>query len=319
MRALITGGAGFVGSHLAEELLDRGYEVDIIDDLSTGSFDNVEHLKHHKNFSYHIGTIMKEKFVDGLISKNDIVFHLAAAVGVKYIIDNPIKSIEINIKGTEIVLEKANKYKRKVLLTSTSEIYGKNEKTPFKEEDDRILGSTHLTRWSYSCTKAVDEFLALAYFREKKLPVVIVRLFNTVGPRQTGRYGMVIPRLIQQALQNKPITIYGDGRQTRSFGYVKDVVSAMADLVEKRDSYGKIFNIGNPEGVTINELAKRIKKMTNSKSKIIHIPFEKAYEKGFEDMRHRVPDITKLKRHIGFRPKTGLNEILRNTIAYFQS
>ena len=321
MKVLITGGAGFIGSHLAEELLKRDNEVTIVDNLSTGSMENIEHLKTDKQFSFNIDTIMNEDLMKKLIKDSDIVFHLAAAVGVKYIIDNPLESIEINVKGTEIILELANiSGKKKVIITSTSEIYGKNKdgQMLFKEEDDRILGTTSITRWSYSCTKALDEFLALAYYREKKLPVVIVRLFNTCGPRQTGRYGMVVPRFIKQALLNQPITVYGDGKQTRSFTYVSDVVEALIDLAGHRKAVGQIFNIGNHEAISIGELAEKIKKMAKSSSRIVHVPYEEAYEKGFEDMRHRQPDIQKIQKLIGFKPKVDIDKMLENIIKDFE-
>lgn len=321
MRALITGGAGFIGSHLAERLLNDNNEVIIVDNLSTGSMDNIEHLKANPKFTFHIDTIMNESLMRRLIKKSDIVYHMAAAVGVKYIIDNPLESIEINVRGTEIVLKLANELgKKKVLIASTSEIYGKNidGQRKFSEEDDRVLGTTSITRWSYSCTKALDEFLALAYFREKKLPVVIVRFFNTCGPRQTGRYGMVIPRFIKQALLNQPMTVYGDGRQTRSFAYVADAVDAVVALAGHKKAIGRIFNIGNPKPISISDLAEKIKKMAKSSSKIVHIPYEKAYEKGFEDMRHRQPDITRIKKLIGFKPKVGIDEMLENVIKDFQ-
>ena len=321
MRNLITGGAGFVGSHLAEELLNRKENVTIVDNLSTGSMNNIKYLKSNPEFSYHIDTIMNERLMKRLIKASDIVYHMAAAVGVKYIIDNPLESIQTNVRGTEIILELANSLgKKKVLLASTSEVYGKDRpgKKSFREEDDRILGTTTISRWSYSCTKALDEFLALAYWREKKLPVVIARLFNTCGPRQTGRYGMVIPRFIKQALLGQPLTVYGDGNQTRSFTYVKDVVEALIKLAENKKAEGEIFNVGNPKGVTINSLARKIIKLTNSKSEITHIPYEKAYEKGFEDMRHRKPNIDKLRHYAGFKPKINLNEILKRTISAFE-
>ncbi len=321
MRSLITGGAGFIGSHLAEELLRRKQEVIIVDDISTGTMENINHLKANPGFFYHIDTIMNRNLMGRLIKKCDVIYHLAAAVGVEYIIDNPLESIQINVQGTEIILELANiSGKKKVVLASTSEIYGKDRpgKRSFNEDDDRVLGPTTITRWSYSCTKAIDEFLALAYWREKKLPVIIVRFFNTCGPRQTGRYGMVIPRLIKQALLGQPLTIYGDGNQTRSFTYVKDVVKALIELSENKKSIGEIFNIGNPNAISINELAKKVLKLTKSKSKILHIPYEKAYEKGFEDMRHRCPDISKIKKLIGFSPKIDIDGILTQTIKYFQ-
>ena len=318
---LITGGAGFIGSHLAEELLRRKEKVTVIDNLSTGSMDNIAHLKSNSKFSCYIDTILNEKLMKRLIKECDIVYHMAAAVGVKYIIDNPLESIQTNVKGTEIVLELANNLgKKKVLIASTSEIYGKDRpgKRSFREDDDRLLGSTTISRWSYSTTKALDEFLALAYWREKKLPVVIMRFFNTCGPRQTGKYGMVVPRFVKQALLGQPITIYGDGKQTRSFTYVSDAVRAVLELACHPEAVGEIFNIGNPQPVTIEGLAKKVKKMTNSKSPILKIPYEKAYEKGFEDMKHRQPDITKLKGLTGFKPKVDLDEMLENIIKYFE-
>ena len=321
MRNLITGGAGFIGSHLAEELLKRKERVIVIDDLSTGSIDNLKHLRAARGFSYRIDTILNKPLLKRLMKQCDIVYHMAAAVGVKYIIDNPLESIETNVKGTETVLELADSLgKKKVILASTSEIYGKDRpgKRCFSESDDRLLGPTTISRWSYSCTKALDEFLALAYWRKKALPMVIVRLFNTCGPRQTGRYGMVIPRFIKQALSGQPLTVYGDGRQTRSFTYVKDVVSALITLAKNEKVVGGIFNIGNPRAITMNELARKVIALTRSKSKIVHVPYEKAYDSGFEDMRHRCPDITKIKRAIGFSPKTGIDEILKRTIRYIR-
>jgi UDP-glucose 4-epimerase len=321
MRNLITGGAGFIGSHLAESLLKRKEGVSVIDNLSTGSMENVEHLKSNPKFSLHVDTIMNEALMRRLVKGCDRIYHLAAAVGVKYIIDNPLESIQTNVKGTEIVLELANTFgKKKVILASTSEIYGKDRpgKRSFREDDDRLLGATTISRWSYSCTKALDEFLALAYWREKKLPIIIARLFNTCGPRQTGRYGMVIPRLVKQALMGQPITVYGDGSQTRSFTYVADVVDALIALAGEKKAVGGIFNIGNPKAISINELAEKIKNLTRSKSRIIHVPYEKAYEEGFEDMRHRCPDITKIMDLIGFTPKTGIDGILKRTIDYFE-
>ncbi|MBL7068753.1 MAG: GDP-mannose 4,6-dehydratase [Candidatus Omnitrophica bacterium] len=320
-RVLITGGAGFVGSHLAQALLEKENKVVIIDNLSTGSMDNIKQLKNNKRFLYHIDTIMNKRLMKRLIENSDIIYHLAAAVGVKFVIDNPLESIQINVRGTEILLELANDVgKKKVILASTSEIYGKNMdgKTSFKEEDDRVLGSTSISRWSYSCTKALDEFLALAYFREKKLPVVIVRLFNTCGPRQTGEYGMVIPRFIKQALLGQPITVYGDGTQTRSFTYVGDVVKAVIALAEHPKSVGEIFNVGNSRSISINELAQRIKKMTESSSKIVYVPYEKAYEKGFEDMKYRQPNTSKIREFINFKPTVDIDEMLESIIKDFE-
>ena len=322
MRALVTGGAGFIGSHLCEALLKKKWKVYAIDNLSTGNIENIKHLlKNTKLFRFHMDDIMNEKAMKKLIKKTDIVFHLAAAVGVKYILDNPLDSIRTNVRGTEIVLELANSLgKKKVFLASTSEIYGKDRSgTPsFKETDDRLLGSTTKWRWSYSCTKALDEFLSLAYYREKKLPVIIARFFNTCGPRQTGRYGMVIPRFIKQALLNKPITVYGDGKQTRCFLYIDDAVRAIMDLVDEKKAIGEIFNIGNPRSITILALAKKIKEFTNSKSRIEFIPYERAYERGFEDMRHRKPNIAKIRMLTKFHPTIKVNELLKRTIKYFE-
>ncbi len=318
MRILITGGAGFIGSHLAEKLLAAGHEVAVIDNLSTGSLENIKHLMKDKKFSYTIDTILNEQVLEGLIKDCDRIYHLAAAVGVKYIIDNPLLSLKTNISGTENVLEIANKYKKKVLVASTSEIYGKSDSIPFKEDDDRLLGATSISRWSYSCAKAVDEFLSLAYYREKKLPVVIVRCFNTVGPRQTGQYGMVIPKFVKSALLNHPITIFGDGQQSRCFGDVCDVTDGMIKLMEDPKCEGEIFNIGNDSPITIEELAKKIKKMTKSKSKIEYVKYEDAFEEGFEDMKHRKPDLTKINKFIGYKPKYNLDKILERIISHFE-
>ncbi len=318
MKILITGGAGFIGSHLAEEVLSRGDEVFIIDNLSTGSLKNIEHLIKNKKFNYTIGTIMDEKAMDGLIGNCDQVYHLAAAVGVKLIMEKPLETIETNVKGSEIVLRLANKYKRKILITSTSEIYGNHLEHKLKEDDNRVLGPIKKWRWAYASSKTIDEFLAFAYHVEKKLPVVIVRLFNTVGPRQTGAYGMVLPNFIQSALLGKPITIYGDGKQTRSFGYVKDVVRGMTDLMSHPRAEGDVFNIGGEEEITINNLAKEIKRMTNSSSEITHLSYEEAYGRGFEDMRRRTPDISKIKKLIGYKPSLTLEEIIRKVIDYFK-
>jgi UDP-glucose 4-epimerase len=314
--SLITGGAGFIGSHLAEALLRRHGEVYIIDDLSTGSIVNIEHLKGLPGFHYTIDTITNEPLLAELIDRCDIVYHLAAAVGVKLIVESPVRTIETNIHGTEVVLKHANKKKKKVLLASTSEVYGKADAVPFREDQDLVLGPTFKGRWSYACSKAIDEFLALAYWREKKLPVVIVRLFNTVGPRQTGRYGMVIPTFVQQALLGQPITVYGDGGQSRCFGYVADVVQAMMSLAESPDAVGQIYNIGSDQETTLNELAQLVQDMTNSCSEIVHIPYDVAYEEGFEDMRRRVPDISKIRALIGFAPTLDIRGILERVIAY---
>jgi len=322
MRNLITGGAGFIGSHLAEKLLERGEEVTVVDNLVTGSLDNIKRLKGNPKFSYHIDTIMNERLMKRLIKDSDIVYHLAAAVGVKYIIEHPLESIRTNVDGTEIVLKLACSLgRKKVLLASTSEIYGKDRpgKRVFSEDDDRVLGATSISRWSYSCTKALDEFLAFAYFREKKLPVIIVRFFNTCGQRQTGRYGMVVPRFAKQALSGEPITIYGDGKQSRCFTDVRDAVKAVLLLSNNPNAVGEVFNIGNPSNkVTINTLAKKIRYMTGSKSAIRHLSYDKAYEKGFEDMRHREPDISKLRSLTAFHPDVGMDEMLAGIITYLK-
>jgi len=317
MRALITGGAGFIGSHLAEALLARGEEVTIIDDLSTGRFENVEHLKDHPCFHFAIETITNQTVMDRLVSECDLIFHLAAAVGGELIISRPVHVIETNILGTEMVLRTANRYRRKVLLASTSEVYGKSDEVPFREDADRVLGPTARSRWSYSCSKAVDEFLALAYWKEKGLPVVIFRLFNTVGPRQTGRYGMVVPRFVRQALGGEPITVYGDGQQSRCFADVEDVVRGIVALAEHPDALGEVFNIGSGEEVTIEELAWRVRKVTGSLSELVYIPYDEAYEAGFEDMRRRVPDLTKIHALVGYEPRVPLDETLQRIVAWF--
>jgi len=316
MVALVTGGAGFIGSHIAEELLKRGKRVLVIDDLSTGKRENIKHLEGEGKFSFMHDTILNEPLMEKLIDGCDIIYHLAAAVGVEYIIGNPVKSIEINVLGTEIVLRLAEKNRKKVIITSSSEVYGKNEKKFFKETDGGVLGTTLAHRWSYSCGKALGEFLALAYWREKRLPVIIVRLFNTLGPRQTGKYGMVVPRFIEQALSGEPITIYGDGNQTRSFAYVSDVADGMVNLANHPGAVGEIFNLGGDEEITISDLARKIKKLTRSNSEIVYLPYEKVYGEGFEDMRHRIPDTTKVRNLISYMPKVGLDDALKKTIEY---
>ena len=318
MKVLITGGAGFIGSHLAEALLARREEVFIIDDLSTGSIDNIIHLKDNPRFHYTIDTIKNQSVMAELVDRCDYLVHLAAAVGVKLIVESPVNTIETNIYGTEIVLQLANKKKKKVIIASTSEVYGKNDEVPFKEDADMVLGPTTKGRWSYACSKAIDEFLALAYYKEKKLPVVIARLFNTVGPRQTGRYGMVLPTLVQQALRGHPITVYGDGTQTRSFTHVRDVVQALIGIAHHADAVGQVFNIGNNKEISIEALAKRIREKTSSSSDIVYIPYDQAYEEGFEDMQRRVPDITKINRLIGFAPEAGIEEIIDSVIDYYK-
>jgi nucleoside-diphosphate-sugar epimerase len=320
MKALITGGAGFVGSHLAEALIERGDEVFVLDNLSTGSIENIERLKTSKLFRYTIDSVTNEPVCAELIDRVDVVYHLAAAVGVKLIVESPVNTIETNVHGTEMVLKLANKKKKKVIVASTSEVYGKSTEVPFHENSDLVLGPTSKGRWSYACSKAIDEFLALAYFKEKRLPVVVVRLFNTVGPRQTGRYGMVVPNFIKQALLGQKITVFGDGTQSRCFTYVSDVVEALVKLASHEGALGEVYNIGNAgEEITILDLAKRVKERTRSRSEIVLIPYDEAYEAGFEDMPRRVPDISKLNALIGYEPQVHLDEILDRVSAFFTS
>jgi len=314
MNILITGGCGFIGSHLAEKLLSIGHEVYVIDDLSTGSINNIKHLRTNSMFHLNTDTITNETLLSSVVDKVDMIYHLAAAVGVQLVVKSPIRTIQTNIHGTEAVLKAAAKENKKVLIASTSEVYGKGEKIPYKEDDNLLIGAPTLGRWSYACSKAMDEFLAIAYWKEKKLPVIIARLFNVIGPRQTGKYGMVVPTFIKQALSGKPITIYGDGKQSRCFTYVGDVVNAIIALIEKDKAIGEIFNIGSTEEISIENLAKKIKQLTNSSSEIVHIPYDQAYEQGFEDMRRRIPDISKLSRTlsgIGGFQKHGLDETLK--------
>lgn len=317
MRVLITGGTGFIGSHLADAYVERGDEVFVLDDLSTGSIDNINHLKSNPRFHYTIDSVHNQSVVAELVDQCDVVFHLAAAVGVKLIVESPVRTIETNVHGTEVVLAQANKKKKKVLIASTSEVYGLSNEVPFHEDGNLVLGATTRGRWSYACSKAIDEFLALAYWREKKLPSIVVRLFNTVGPRQSAQYGMVVPNFVKQALSGRPITVYGDGYQTRCFGYVGDVVGALVNLMEHPDAVGQVFNIGSDEEVTILELAERVKQLTNSSSEIVFLPYTEAYEEGFEDMPRRVPSIAKIHDLIGFSPRMTLDGILESTIAFY--
>jgi UDP-glucose 4-epimerase len=319
MRVLITGGAGFVGSHLAEALLDAGHHVQVIDDLSTGTIDNIDHLKPHPHFRYVIDTVFNESLTAELVDAADVVFHLAAAVGVKLIVERPVHTIETNVHGTEVVLRHAVKKKKLVLVASTSEVYGKSADVPFREDADLVLGATTRHRWAYACSKMLDEFHALAYFKERKLPVVVFRLFNTVGPRQTGQYGMVLPNFVQQALAGKPITVFGDGSQRRSFTYVGDVVGALLALMDEPAAIGQVINIGNVEEVTIRELAERVRAAAGSSSEIVTIPYDEAYESGFEDMPRRVPDLSRIRALIGYQPRVNLDEIIGHVLGHFRS
>lgn len=314
MKYLITGGCGFIGSHLAEKLVASGEDVTVIDDLSTGSFENVKEIIKSQNFHLFIDTILNSALLEELIKNADFIFHLAAVVGVKRIMERPVDSVIINVEGTYNVLKFCAKYNKKILLTSTSEIYGKNENVPFKEEADIVIGTTKKKRWSYACTKAIDEFLAFAFFEEEGLPVIVVRLFNTVGPRQSERYGMVIPRFIKQAINNLPITVFGNGNQTRCFIHVKDVIDGLLLLITKKEAYGDVFNMGSEEEISIKELAYMVKEMTNSSSEIIFLDPQSIYSKGFEDMARRVPDISKIRSLIGFSPGFNIKDIIKDCI-----
>lgn len=316
MKALITGGAGFIGSHLADALLSAGHEVSVIDDLSTGSIQNIEALKKHPRFRYVIDTILNVPLLAEVMDPCDVVFHLAASVGVRLIVESPVRTIETNVRGTEAVLACANKKKKKVLVASTSEVYGKSEKLPYAETDDLVLGPTHIGRWSYACSKAIDEFLALAYQKEKRLPTVVVRLFNTVGPRQTGQYGMVIPTFVRQALLGHRITVFGDGEQRRCFCDVSDVVGALIALSEHDAAVGRVFNIGGTEEISILALAQRVRDKTQSASEIVLVPYSEAYEAGFEDMHRRIPDISRIQAAVGYRPTKSLDQILDRVIEH---
>ena len=322
MKILITGGAGFIGSHLADRLLEMGDEVFVVDDLSTGSLANVEQHQNRERFHLVVDTILNEAVMNELVFKCDQIYHMAAAVGVKLIMNRPVETLETNVKGTEMVLMLANRYKKKLLIASSSEVYGKvmdgENASTLLEDTDRLMGSTTKRRWAYACSKALDEFLALAYFEEKKLPVIITRLFNTVGPRQTGQYGMVIPNFVQKALIGKPITVYGDGMQSRSFTYVADVIDALVRLMAEPGAVGQVFNVGNEEEVTIKELALMVKEMAGSSSEVEYISYEKAYGPGYEDMQRRSPDIAKLKSLIHFEPKTDLKGIIQSVIDYYK-
>lgn len=317
MRVLITGGAGFIGSHLADAYLLQGDEVYIIDDLSTGSIYNIEHLLDHPRFHHTIDTVQNRAVTAELVDRVDVIFHLAAAVGVRLIIESPVNTIENNLQGTQVLLELASKKHRRVVLASTSEVYGRSTDIPFREDGNLVLGASTTSRWSYACAKLIDEFLALAYCRERKLPTIIVRLFNTVGPRQTGNWGMVIPSFVKQALAGHSITVYGDGSQSRCFGYVGDVVGALIKLMDHPDAPGGVFNIGSTEEITILDLARRVKALTGSSSPIVLVPYNEAYEEGFEDMPRRVPDLSKIGALVGYRPTTTLDEMLRAVIEFY--
>lgn len=316
MRALLTGGAGFVGSHLAEALLNQGHTVEVIDDLSTGSMDNIVHLMDRPGFRATIDTVMNESLVGEMVDRADVIFHLAAAVGVKLIVEAPVRTIETNVHGTEVVLKQAKRRGQRVFVFSTSEVYGKSTAVPFTETADLVMGPTSKHRWAYACSKALDEFLALAYFKEYQLPVVIVRLFNTVGPRQTGRYGMVIPNFVRQALAGEAITVFGDGTQSRAFTFVGDVVTGLLSLAASDAVVGEVFNIGNHEEISMMDLAIKVRALTGSSSEIVLIPYDQAYEAGFEDMPRRVPNLGKIRAAVGYEPTVELDEILRRVIAH---
>ena len=318
MKILITGGAGFIGSHLAENLLTQGHEVFVIDNLRTGKLSNIEKIQNHARLHLVVDTILDESVMNELVFKIDQIYHLAAAVGVRNIMDHPVETLDTNVKGTETVLRLANRFKKKVFIASTSEIYGKHVEHSLAEDDNRVMGTVKKRRWAYACSKTLDEFLALAYFDEKKMPVVIGRLFNTVGPRQTGQYGMVLPTFVQSALLGKPITVYGDGTQSRSFTHVNDVVGAIIKLMDEPAAEGEIFNVGNDHEVTINGLARKVKEMTGSDSEIEYISYEKAYGPGFEDMERRCPNIEKIRKLIQFKPAFDLNAIVQSVIDYFK-
>mgnify|MGYP001135413109 CR=1 FL=1 len=314
MKVFITGGAGFIGSFLAEQLLSEGHAVSILDDLTTGSIANIDHLIGTDGFSYRVGSVMDSPLVAEMVDRCDVTVHLAAAVGVRLIVERPVHTIETNVHGTEVILDAVGRKGKPVLIASTSEVYGKSGSYPFSEDDDLVLGPTLHSRWAYACSKALDEWLALAYARERSLPVTIVRFFNTVGPRQTGRYGMVLPTFARQALRGEPITVYGNGEQSRCFGHVKDAVKAVSLLLNTPEAVGEVFNVGSDEEVSINQLAERVRAAAGSDSPIHHIPYEDAYAEGFEDMRRRVPDVSKLERTIGYRPATPLTQIIEDVV-----
>jgi len=318
VRYLITGGAGFIGSHLAERLLERGDHVALLDNLSTGSMENIRHLKTSSQMEYHLDSIENRQLVAELVDDADVVVHLAAAVGVRLIVESPVRTIETNVNGTQLILEAAAKKRKLVLTASTSEVYGKSTQVPFREEADLVLGPTTKGRWCYAASKALDEFLALSYWKEKKVPVIVVRLFNTVGPRQTGRYGMVLPNFVRQALDNAAISVYGDGKQSRCFCDVRDTVHALIKLMDSDRAVGEVINVGNTEEITIEDLARRVKQRTGSSSAVEYIPYDQAYEPGFEDMMRRVPSVEKLQSITGFRPQTPLDEIIDRVASHMR-
>jgi UDP-glucose 4-epimerase len=316
MRFLITGGAGFIGSHLCERILDRDFGVHALDDLSTGSIENISHLKAHPRFDYTIGSSSNHALVAELVDEADFVVHLAAAVGVSLVVESPVRTIETNLRCTEVVLEHACKKRKPVLVASTSEVYGKSQALPFREDGDLQMGATNIGRWAYACSKAIDEFLAIAYWKERRLPTVVVRLFNTVGPRQTGRYGMVVPRFVQQALAGQPLTVYGDGRQSRCFCHVSDVTEALLELILTERSHGEVYNVGGTEEITMGDLASKVIDLTGSSSEIAHIPYDEAFEEGFEDMHRRVPDTTKVHELIGWHATRSLEDIVNDVVEH---
>ncbi len=315
MKVFITGGAGFIGSHLAERLLDEGHQVLVLDDLSTGQMANIDPLVGRKGFDYRVGSVVDPPLVAECVDRCDLTVHLAAAVGVRLIVEQPTRTIETNVHGTEVVLHAVARKQKLVVIASTSEVYGKASKVPYAEDDDLMMGATIHSRWAYACSKALDEWLALAYHREKKVPVIVVRLFNTVGPRQTGRYGMVLPNFAAQAVRGDPITVFGTGEQSRCFGHVKDAVTAIGKLVQTPAAVGQVFNVGNDREVTINRLAEMVREAAGSRSPIVHVPYDEAYAAGFEDMQRRVPDVSKLARTIGYRPETRLETIIADVVA----
>jgi UDP-glucose 4-epimerase len=316
VKVLITGGAGFIGSHLADLLLERGHAIHVLDDLSTGAIENIRHLKGRADFDYTIDSAANNSVVAEVVDEADVVCHLAAAVGVQLIVESPVRTIETNVHCTEVVLAHANKKKKPVLFASTSEVYGKSQALPFSEDGDLQMGAPDVGRWAYACSKAIDEFLAMAYWKERRLPTVVARLFNTVGPRQTGRYGMVVPRLVAQALAAQPLTVYGDGRQTRCFCHVADVVGALADLLVEERAYGQVVNVGSREEISINDLAARIIEQTGSPSDVVYVPYDEAYEAGFADMHRRVPDTRKIAELIGWKPSRSLRQIIDDVAAH---